>query len=102
MATSPTQAPIRTLDDATAFLEGLINHERQPDASYSRFDLTPIRRLLARVGDPQTRLSVVHVAGSKGKGSTALLTEAALRAAGERVGTFTSPHAIGMPTSRLA
>jgi dihydrofolate synthase/folylpolyglutamate synthase len=92
MATSPTQAPIRTLDDATAFLEGLINHERQPDASYSRFDLTPIRRLLARVGDPQTRLSVVHVAGSKGKGSTALLTEAALRAAGERVGTFTSPH----------
>ncbi len=38
------------------------------------------------------RLSVVHVAGSKGKGSTALLTEAVLRAAGERVGTFTSPH----------
>ena len=92
MATSPTQAPIRTLDDATAFLEGLINHERQPDANYSRFDLTPIRRLLARVGEPQTQLSIVHVAGSKGKGSTALLTEAVLRAAGERVGTFTSPH----------
>ncbi len=92
MVTPPTQAPIRTLDDATAFLEGLINHERQRDASYARFDLTPIRRLLARVGDPQTQLSVVHVAGSKGKGSTALLTEAVLRAAGERVGTFTSPH----------
>ena len=35
---------------------------------------------------------MVHVAGSKGKGSTALFTEAILRAAGERVGTFTSPH----------
>ena len=92
MATPPEQAPIRTLDDATAFLERLVNHERQPDASYGRFDLTPIRRLLARVGDPQTQLSTVHVAGSKGKGSTALLTEAVLRAAGERVGTFTSPH----------
>jgi dihydrofolate synthase/folylpolyglutamate synthase len=92
MARSPAQVPIRTLADASAFLEGLVNHERRPDTSYGRFDLTPIRRLLARVGDPQTQLSVVHVAGSKGKGSTALLTEAVLRAAGERVGTFTSPH----------
>ena len=92
MATPPDSLPIRTLEDASAFLEGLINYERLPDASYDRFDLAPIRRLLARVGDPQTRLSVVHVAGSKGKGSTALLSEAVLRAAGERVGTFTSPH----------
>ena len=92
MAMPPAQAPIRTLEDAAAFLEGLINHERQPDAPYERFDLEPIRRLLARVGDPQARLSIVHVAGSKGKGSTVLLTEAVLRAAGERVGTFTSPH----------
>ncbi|MCX5739538.1 MAG: hypothetical protein NTZ61_13780, partial [Proteobacteria bacterium] len=87
MATSPANAPIRTLEDAAAFLEGLINHERQADARYERFDLAPIRRLLARVGDPQARLSIVHVAGSKGKGSTVLLTEAVLRAAGERVGT---------------
>jgi dihydrofolate synthase/folylpolyglutamate synthase len=35
---------------------------------------------------------VVHIAGSKGKGSTALMVEAIARAAGERVGTFTSPH----------
>jgi dihydrofolate synthase/folylpolyglutamate synthase len=92
MAMSPANAPIRTLEDAAAFLEGLVNHERQADARYERFNLAPIRRLLARVGDPQRRLSVVHIAGSKGKGSTALLTEAVLRAAGERVGTFTSPH----------
>jgi dihydrofolate synthase/folylpolyglutamate synthase len=35
---------------------------------------------------------VLHVGGSKGKGSTALLAESVLLAAGERVGTFTSPH----------
>jgi dihydrofolate synthase/folylpolyglutamate synthase len=90
----PPQAPgpIRNVGDAEAFLEGLINHERRADAPYTRFDLAPIRRLLACVGDPHARLSVVHIAGSKGKGSTALLTEALLRASGERVGTFTSPH----------
>lgn len=86
------QPPIRTLADAAAWLEGLINVERRPDVAYARLGLEPVQRLLARVGDPHARLSVVHVAGSKGKGSTALLVEALLRALGERVGTFTSPH----------
>jgi dihydrofolate synthase/folylpolyglutamate synthase len=84
--------PIRSVADAAAFLEGLINFERRADVPYARFDLVPIERLLACVGDPQRRLSVIHVAGSKGKGSTALLCEAVLRALGESVGTFTSPH----------
>jgi dihydrofolate synthase/folylpolyglutamate synthase len=59
---------------------------------YERFGLEPIRRLLERLGDPQRGLRVIHVAGSKGKGSTALFLEAICRAAGERVGTFTSTH----------
>jgi dihydrofolate synthase/folylpolyglutamate synthase len=80
------------LDEAAAFLEGLINHEREPRFSYRRLGLGPIRRLLERLGHPERALSVIHVAGSKGKGSTCLLAEAVLRAAGERVGTFTSPH----------
>ena len=82
----------RPLGESAAWLEGLINVERRPDWPYPRLGLEPIRRLLARLGDPQTGLSAIHVAGSKGKGSTALLAEAVLRAAGERVGTFTSPH----------
>jgi dihydrofolate synthase/folylpolyglutamate synthase len=84
--------PVTTLEEAAAWLEGLINVERRPDWPYARMGLGPVRRLLARLGDPQSGLSVLHVAGSKGKGSTALLAEAVLRAAGERVGTFTSPH----------
>jgi len=59
---------------------------------YERLGLEPIRRLLERLGDPQRGLRVIHIAGSKGKGSTALFVEAICRAAGERVGTFTSPH----------
>src|SRR5699024_4236999 len=41
---------------------------------------------------PQLRLRVVHIAGSKGKGSSALMLEAMLRAAGRSTGLFLSPH----------
>jgi dihydrofolate synthase/folylpolyglutamate synthase len=66
--------------------------EKQPGVPYERLGLTAIRRLLERLDDPQKGLRVIHVAGSKGKGSTALFAEAICRAAGERVGSFTSPH----------
>jgi len=85
-------APIRSLEEAAAWLEGLIDLEKQPEIPYRRLGLDAIRRLLARLGDPQRGLPVIHVAGSKGKGSTALFAESILRAAGARVGTFTSPH----------
>jgi dihydrofolate synthase/folylpolyglutamate synthase len=80
------------LADAEAWLDGLINREREPRSRYSRFGLEAIEALLARLGNPERELSIVHLAGSKGKGSTALLIEAVLRSLGERVGTFTSPH----------
>jgi dihydrofolate synthase/folylpolyglutamate synthase len=83
---------IRDIAQAGAWLESLINVERRPDWPYARLGLAPIRALLARLGDPHRDLRVIHVAGSKGKGSTALLAEAVLGAAGETVGTFTSPH----------
>jgi dihydrofolate synthase/folylpolyglutamate synthase len=77
---------------AARWLEGLIDVEKSPELPYARLGLEPIRRLLARLGDPQRDLRVIHIAGSKGKGSTALFTEAVARAAGARVGSFTSPH----------
>jgi dihydrofolate synthase/folylpolyglutamate synthase len=70
----------------------LIDVEKQPDVPYERLGLEPIRNLLARLDDPHVGLPVIHIAGSKGKGSTALLVEAIALAAGERVGTYTSPH----------
>jgi len=92
VAAASASLPITTLEAAERFLEGLLDVEKLPSLPYARLDLAPVQRLLARVGDPQRALRVLHVAGSKGKGSTALLAEAILGAAGERVGTFTSPH----------
>ena len=51
-----------------------------------------MRTLIARLGNPQQRLRIIHVAGSKGKGSTSAMLAAILRHAGYRTGLFTSPH----------
>ena len=83
---------IQTPDQAAAWLEGLINVEKLPDRATARLSLAPIRALLERVGNPERSRRPVHLAGSKGKGSTALLAEALLRSAGRRVGTFVQPH----------
>jgi len=57
-----------------------------------RVSLEPERDLCGRLGSPERELLVVHVAGSKGKGTTAALVAAALGAVGVRVGLYTSPH----------
>jgi dihydrofolate synthase/folylpolyglutamate synthase len=82
----------RALADAAAYLEGLINLEKERAPLRDRLSLAPIRALLDRLGAPERGLDALHIAGSKGKGSTALFAESVLRAAGVRVGTFTSPH----------
>ena len=51
-----------------------------------------MRSLLRQLGDPHLALRVVHIAGTKGKGSTAAMMAAALSAAGVRTGLFCSPH----------
>ena len=53
--------------------------------------LDNMRALLQRLGNPQERLRCIHVAGTNGKGSTCAFLDAALRAAGYRVGLYTSP-----------
>ena len=83
--------PVRTLEQAEAYLDGLINRERR-EQPRSRVSLAPIRALLAALSHPEADLRILHVAGSKGKGSTALAAEALLARCGSRVGVFTSPH----------
>ncbi|KAG6551700.1 hypothetical protein Mapa_006789 [Marchantia paleacea] len=56
------------------------------------FDLRRMSRLLSTLGDPISKYQVVHVAGTKGKGSTVAFISNILRAAGFRVGSYTSPH----------
>ena len=88
----PPPSPPPSLEEATAYLESLINVEKRPDWPYRRFSLEPARALLERLGDPQRDLSILHIAGSKGKGSTALLAEALLRGRDLSTGVFLSPH----------
>lgn len=52
------------------------------------------RELLKRMGDPQNRMKVIHVAGTNGKGSVCAYLDAMLRKGGYRVGLFTSPHLV--------
>ncbi len=51
-----------------------------------------LQMVLDATGNPERRLKTVHIAGTKGKGSTAAMIAAALRASGHRVGLYTSPH----------
>ena len=89
-----------TLVDMDAFLAPLRNHERTgvpkgagvaSDAA-ARFDLGRMRRLLAALGDPHVGYPVIHVAGTKGKGSVVSFLAAVLREAGVNTGTYKSPH----------
>jgi dihydrofolate synthase/folylpolyglutamate synthase len=80
-----------TYDEALAFWYGRTNYEVR-SAGPLDLKLERMRALLRRLGDPHDRLRLVHVTGTKGKGSTCAMLAAVLRAAGYRVGLFTSPH----------
>jgi dihydrofolate synthase / folylpolyglutamate synthase len=69
------------------------NFEQAMPAGPESFDLARMARLLAALGEPQVGPRTVHVAGSKGKGSTVRMVAAGLAAAGRTpVGLYTSPH----------
>ncbi|MBY0588722.1 bifunctional folylpolyglutamate synthase/dihydrofolate synthase, partial [bacterium] len=80
-------------DDRTrAFLESRLNYESRgmPALAELRVDRTAM--LVEELGQPHHRLRVVHVAGTKGKGSTSTMIATLLRESGHRVGLHTSPH----------
>ncbi len=89
-----TAAGLLPREAALRFLFGRIDYERARNVPYRRseFKLQRMRQLLDRLGNPQGGLSIVHVAGTKGKGSTVAMLGSVLSAAGLRTGVFTSPH----------
>ncbi|HEX9029558.1 MAG TPA: folylpolyglutamate synthase/dihydrofolate synthase family protein, partial [Anaerolineales bacterium] len=60
--------------------------------SPEKFDLGRMRQFLEILGQPHQHYPIIHVAGTKGKGSISAMCASALHAAGYRVGLYTSPH----------
>jgi dihydrofolate synthase/folylpolyglutamate synthase len=56
------------------------------------YDLRRVYELMARLGNPHLKAKSVHIAGTKGKGSTAAMVASVLKAAGYNTGLYTSPH----------
>jgi hypothetical protein len=65
------------------------------------FDLERMRALLKRMGNPHDQFRTVHVAGTKGKGSTCAMIASMLQACGYTVGLYTSPHLVDLRERRL-
>ncbi|CAK9176968.1 unnamed protein product [Ilex paraguariensis] len=86
------------LKEFTDYMDNLKNYEKSgvPKAagtdSEDGFDLGRMRRLMELLGNPQSKFKAVHIAGTKGKGSTAAFLSNILRAEGYSVGCYTSPH----------
>ena len=78
---------------ALDYLYSFIDYEQetQPrDAAH--YDLRRVEELLVRLGNPHLVTRTIHIAGSKGKGSVAVMVASVLTAAGYTTGLYTSPH----------
>ena len=94
MADSPaTTATRSSYDEALARVMGLANFERSLQSpGHSSFHLERMGLLMERLGNPHLAVPAIHVAGTKGKGSTAAMITSMLTAQGYTVGLYTSPH----------
>ena len=66
--------------------------KKSSELAKAHFELGRMRELMALLGNPQDSYPIIHVAGTKGKGSTSALAASALRSAGYKTGLYTSPH----------
>lgn len=80
------------IESALARLDARIDWERRDRGAGWRVDLAPMADLAARLDRPDRSYRVVHVTGSKGKGSVSSMIATALRLGGASVGVYGSPH----------
>ncbi|MBP7578061.1 MAG: hypothetical protein KA794_15240, partial [Candidatus Obscuribacter sp.] len=82
-----------TYEEALSFVQSFPDMERATfGARGPTMGLPAMRELLARLGDPQLGTKTIHIAGSKGKGSTSTFVASILHAAGLHTALYTSPH----------
>ena len=91
-----------TYNSALDYLYSFVDYSLKHSSELAKadFNLDRMRALMAELGNPETRYPIIHVAGTKGKGSVSALCASALQArpehsrrdAGYKVGLYTSPH----------
>lgn len=91
MGDSSYRAALAAIHERSGYDRGYISNPFAGDEA-ARRGLLRTRRLLDSLGAPDTTYGIVHVAGSKGKGSTCVFIDTILGAAGHRAGRSTSPH----------
>jgi len=80
----------QALDYLYSFVDYSLKHASE--LAKADFNLDRMFALMELMDNPQNQYPIIHVAGTKGKGSTSALCAAALQAAGYSVGLYTSPH----------
>ncbi len=85
---------LRTYVQAIEYLFDRTDYEKQQRLRYNvtTFDLGRMERLLKSLGNPHNKIATIHIAGTKGKGSTATMLARMIEANGYSVGLYTSPH----------
>ncbi|MBW8035497.1 MAG: bifunctional folylpolyglutamate synthase/dihydrofolate synthase [Planctomycetes bacterium] len=89
-----TKKAFRTYNSAMRYLFDKTDYEKQQKLRYNvtTFDLDRMNSLLKNLGNPHKKIATVHIAGTKGKGSTATMLAKMIEANGYNVGLYTSPH----------
>jgi dihydrofolate synthase/folylpolyglutamate synthase len=96
VATVKASRAFRNYKEAIAYLFDRTDYEKEERVRYNvtTFSLERLEKLLSQVGDPHKQIKTVHIAGTKGKGSTATMLARMLEANGLNVGLYTSPHLV--------
>jgi dihydrofolate synthase/folylpolyglutamate synthase len=79
---------------AEDYLNSFVNYEQIPGITYAGagYSLEHLEELLNRMGNPQLAARTIHIAGTKGKGSVAVMIAQVLSSSGYKTGLYTSPH----------
>jgi dihydrofolate synthase / folylpolyglutamate synthase len=91
-----TKIAFETYQEAIDYLFKRTDYEKEEVVRYNvtTFNLNRMEQLLSYVGNPHLKYPTVHIAGTKGKGSTATMLAKMLEANNYKVGLYTSPHVI--------